>query len=60
MAKKQNLKVIVTLQGDALNLVTSEQKKYQRKKQIRGKNKLINLLLSELHQLRAIFHRQSD
>ena len=45
MAKKESLKVIVTLTGDALGLVKDTQKSYTKKKQIRGKNKIINLLL---------------
>ena len=47
MAKKESLKVIVTLTGEALGLVKDTQKAYKKKKQIRGKNKIINLLLGE-------------
>lgn len=49
---KSKLGVRVTLVGEAKDIVKEEQKKYKKKKQIRGKNKIINLLLVELSQLR--------
>jgi hypothetical protein len=54
MGKKATVKTQVTLVGAAKDLVLSEQKKYRSKKQIRGKNKLINQLLCELAGLRQI------
>ena len=52
MAKKQSLSLRIVLTGDALTIVKDEKKKYEKKKIIRGKNKIVNLLLSELQQAR--------
>lgn len=48
MAKKDSIKVLVTLTGEAKDFVLAEQKRYLKQRLTRGKNKIINLSLIEL------------
>jgi len=50
MAKKK-VTTLVTLSGNALKLVASEQAKYSSQDLIRGKSKVINTLLNKLYEL---------
>ena len=50
--KEKKLKVLLTLRGEALNIVLLEQKKYTEQDSIRGKNKIVNQLLTELSVVR--------
>lgn len=48
---KNKVKTLVTLSGDALKIVTIEQKKYNSQDLIRGKSKIINTLLGKMYKL---------
>lgn len=48
MLKEKKITVMVKLTGNALLIVNEEQKRYEKKDIIRGKSKIINLLLSKL------------
>jgi hypothetical protein len=59
MATKKRLEVRVKLENKGLILVREEQVKYKKKKQIRGKNKIVNILLAELYDLRLVDQQPS-